>query len=917
MATKQATKVLDITGMTCASCVRRVERALGKVEGVESANVNFAAENAIVVARPDVPVATLVAAVEKAGYGAKEASPERDRRDERAAAARRTLRLVLFGAALAVPTVVLAMAMDIAGLYVFDSPRAHAWLLLALATPVQFGLGWRYYRGSWGSLRHLNPNMDVLIALGTSVAWAYSAWVVVFDKPYTMFFDVSAAVLVFITLGKYFEERSKGAASSAIQALLGLAAKSARVIRDGAEVEVPLAQVRVGDVFVVRPGEKVAVDGVLREGQSAVDEAMITGESVPVEKRPGDRVIGGTINQNGVMRVEATAVGEATTLARMAKMVEEAQGSKAPIQRLVDQVAAVFVPVVIGIALVTLLSWGLFTSPPHPWSDSQWIFAMRAAVAVLVIACPCALGLATPTAIMVGTGIGAERGILIKNAEVLERTRALDVIVLDKTGTLTEGRPQVTDIVPAGVMPEQALLTLVAAAEQGSDHPLSRAIVDAAVESGYALPAAEAFESLTARGVAATVEGKRVLAGNARLLEEQGIALTDEVRAEAERLEEAGRTVIFAAVDGSVAGVVGIADEVKKSARRAVDALYALGLRVIMMTGDNPRAAARVAEAAGIREYRAGARPEDKLEVVRALQAQGLAIAMAGDGINDAPALAQADVGIAMSTGTDVAIEAGDITLLHGDISKVAEAIALSRQTLTTIKQNLVWAFGYNVVAIPVAALGLLNPIIAGGAMALSSVSVMTNSLRLRAKAKRIAERSGNAFETRGGGAGFLAANAGPAGAMAIAVLVLVVPLLIFTGIDRGWFSTEAALGPREVRVELSNFRIGTSRASIDAGRTTFVVQHEKEKRHGGGGPGEYHDLAVFRIGDDGARTLVARSDMLRNGESQRLDVDLAPGSYELLCTVVEEVRGHQVVHEAEGMRRAFEVSGAESTAAQ
>jgi Cu+-exporting ATPase len=787
MATKTNTTTLDISGMTCASCVRRVERALGKVEGVEAANVNFASETALVTADAGVPVETLVAAVVKAGYAAKPAAPDRGRGAGREDHARRTLMLVLFGAALGVPAVVLTMAMDIAGLSIAGNARLHGWTVLALATPVQIVLGWRYYKGSVASLRHLNPNMDVLIALGTTAAYAFGFWVVVFDRPYDMFFDVSAAVLVFITLGKYFEERSKGAASSAISALLGLSAKSARIIRDGAEAEVPIEQVRVGDVFVVRPGEKVAVDGVVRDGHSTLDEAMITGESIPVEKRAGDRVVGGTVNQNGVMRVEATAVGEGTMLSRMAKMVEEAQGSKAPIQKLVDQVAAVFVPVVIVIAMATFLAWGLFTEPAHAWSDSQWITAMRSAVAVLVIACPCALGLATPTAIMVGTGIGAERGILIKNAEVLERTRTLDVIVLDKTGTLTEGRPQVTDVVPTRLIPEGALLTLVAAAEQDSDHPLSRAIVDAAVDAGYTLPAATDFELVTARGVTASIDGKRVVAGNRRLIDEQGIEIDTAARAELDRLEAAGRTVIFAAVDGRLEGVIGIADEVKKNAPRAIGALHALGLRVIMMTGDNERVAEAVAAAVGVREYRAGAQPEDKLALVKSLQAEGLSVAMVGDGVNDAPALAQADIGIAMSTGTDVAIEAGHITLLHGDISKVAEAIALSRGTLTTIKQNLVWAFGYNVIAIPVAALGLLNPIIAGAAMAFSSVSVMGNSLRLRSKARQIAERSGNTFSAEAAG-GFWSANAAPAMSMAIAVIVLVVPLLIFTGIDRGWF---------------------------------------------------------------------------------------------------------------------------------
>ncbi len=899
--TTQETTSLDISGMTCASCVRRVERALGKVEGVETANVNFASETALITSDGTATAELLLAAVEKAGYSAKLSAPDTDRDSERQTHARRTLALTVFGAALAIPVVVLAMAMDIAGLYINDDPWLHGWIVLALATPVQVVLGWRYYRGSVASLRHLNPNMDVLVALGTTVAFVYSAWVIIFEKPYTMFIDVSAAVLVFITMGKYFEERSKGAASAAIEKLLGMSAKSARVIRDGAETEIAVGDVVAGELIVVRPGEKAPVDGVVREGHSTVDEAMITGESIPVEKRPGDRIIGGTINQNGVLRFEATAVGAATTLARMAKMVEEAQGSKAPIQRLVDSVAAVFVPVVIVIALGTFLAWGLFTEPAHIWSDSAWLTGMRAAIAVLVIACPCALGLATPTAIMVGTGIGAERGILIRNAEILERTRGLNVIVLDKTGTLTEGRPAVTDVQPTGVLPEARLLTLVAAAEQNSDHPLSRAIVDAAVDSGYTLPAATSFESVTARGVIATVEGLRIVAGNRRQLDEQGIAIDAESLAEADRLEEGGRTVIFAAIDGATAGVIGMADEVKGSAARAVSTLHGLGLRVIMMTGDNERAAAAIATTTGIREYHAVAQPQDKLELVRSLQAEGLVVAMVGDGVNDAPALAQADIGIAMSTGTDVAIEAGDITLLHGDISKVAEAIALSRSTLTTIKQNLVWAFGYNVLAIPIAALGLLNPIVAGAAMAFSSVSVMTNSLRLRSKAREIAERSGNAYTSPG--RGFWTANAAPSLAMLTAAIVLLVPLLVFTSMDRGWFESDPALGPREVRAELRSFAIDVSRDEIAAGDVTFIAEHPEEKGHARGSmPGETHDLVVFRVLDNGDLEFVARSSTLRSGEREELTTALSTGEYELVCDVVEEFRGESVSHTAEGM---------------
>jgi Cu+-exporting ATPase len=777
MATQTAI-TLDIDGMTCASCVRRVERALSKVGGVETASVNFAAETARVTLAAPVPIETLVAAVEKAGYHAAPASAETNRDQDRADSARRTLWTLLAGSALAVPAIVIAMAMDIADLSIGGSPQFTGWLLLVLATPVQFGLGWRFYRGGFISLRHLNPNMDVLVALGTTVAFAYSVGVVVSGRHDHMFFDVSAAVLVFITMGKYFEETSKGQASSAIRALLGLASRSATVVRDGQEVEVPVDSVAPGDLVVVRPGQRVPVDGIVREGHSTIDESMLTGESIPVERHSGDRVIGGTVNQNGVMRVEAMAVGAASALAQLARMVEEAQGSKAPIQKLVDSVAAVFVPVVIVIALGVLLGWGL--------AVDDWMTGMTASVAVLVVACPCALGLATPTAIMVGTGMGAERGILIRNAEVLEASRTLDVIILDKTGTLTEGRPRLTEAVPTGLMSEQALLTIVAAAESSSEHPLSRAIVDAATDSGYVLPPAADFAAVTARGVEATVEGHLVLAGNARLMEERGISPSDRDTEEAGRLEALGRTVLFASIDGRVEGVFGIFDDVKQNAPRAVAALKALGLRVVMMTGDNERAARAVADTVGIEEVHAGALPEHKLALVRSLQEQGLRVAMVGDGVNDAPALAQADVGLAMSTGTDVAMQAGDITLLHGDVSKIAESVALSRATLTAIRQNLVWAFGYNVLAIPVAALGLLNPIIAGGAMAFSSVSVMANSLRLRTKARRMAEASGNTFSAPQ--QSFVEANRAPLLAMASAVAVLVVPLVVFTGVDRGWF---------------------------------------------------------------------------------------------------------------------------------
>ena len=781
MATAKDAVTLDITGMTCASCVRRVERALSKIEGVETASVNFAAENARVTLAAPIPVETLVAAVEKAGYAAAPTRAGKDREAERATHARGTLVQLIAASFLAVPAIVLAMSMDIAGMHINSDPRLHGWMVMLLATPVQLGLGWRFYKGSYTSLRHLNPNMDVLVALGTTVAFVYSAWVVITGGHEHMFFDVSAAVLVFITMGKYFEETSKGAASSAIRALLGLGARSAMVLRDGVETEVSIERVARGDTFVVRPGQRIAVDGIVREGHSTIDESMLTGESIPVERRPGDHVVGGTINQNGVIHVEATAVGEDTALRRMARMVEEAQGSKAPIQKLVDQVAAIFVPAVILIAAATFLAWGLI--------DGNWEAAMVAAVAVLVVACPCALGLATPTAIMVGSGMGAERGILIKNAEILQRTRRLNAVVLDKTGTLTEGRPQVLEVVSLGALSNDELLTLAATAESPSEHPLSRAIVDSAVDAGLAIGSPSNFEAVTARGVQAMVEGQLVLAGNLRLFEEYGFPLTDDFRGRVAAMEAAGRTVIAVAADGRIEGLFGIADEVKQNARRAVQALRDRGLRVIMMAGDNERAAAAVAGRVGITEFRAGAKPEDKLALVEELQAEGLSVAMVGDGINDAPALARADIGIAMSTGTDVAIEAGDITLLNGDVSKIAEAIALSRATLTAIRQNLVWAFGYNVVMIPVAAAGLLNPILAGGAMAFSSVSVMANSLRLRTKAGELARASGNDYSAPV--QNVLAANRGPIVAMSAATLVLVAPLVVFTGFDRGWWGDD------------------------------------------------------------------------------------------------------------------------------
>ena len=767
---------LRIGGMTCASCVRRVERALNRVEGVDEASVNFASSTARVSLGEAIAAEELVAAVERAGYDAAEFEAGAEAVDEGAQA---RLALLALGGVLAVPVIIASMAMDIADLPLFGSERVTGWLLLGGAGIVQGLLGWRFYKATLPALRALTPNMDVLVALGTTVAFAFSAWVVLANRSEAMFFDVSAAVLVFVSLGRFFEDRARASSGGAIRALLGLAAKSVNVLREGREEAVPLEQVAVGDVFRVRPGERVALDGVIRGGSSALDESLLTGESMPVERSVGEAVVGGALNQHGVIEVEATAVGEDTVLRRMAALVAEAQGSRARVERVVDAVAAVFVPVVLVLALGTFLGWGLL--------EDSYVGAMVNAVAVLVIACPCALGLATPTAIIAGTGMGAERGILIRNAEALETAARIDAVVLDKTGTLTEGRPALVEITSVAGFSGDEALALAAAVETLSEHPLSAAVVEAAEERGMAIATADAFEALPGAGLAGEVGGRSVLIGARRLFEERGIALDAETDAALVRLEGEGRTTALMAVDGEYAAALAFADPLKANAGQAVAALRSLGVRAIMASGDNERSALAAARALGIEEVHAGLRPEEKLALVRALQAEGLRVAVAGDGINDAAALAQADVSVAMSTGADAAIEASDITLLHGDIAKIAEAILLSRATLRTIRQNLGWAFGYNVIAIPIAIAGLLNPIVAGGAMALSSVSVMANSLRLRTQRRRIVEASGGVYA--GPREHFSGLNRGPLLALASIVLVLLAPFVVFTGIERSWWT--------------------------------------------------------------------------------------------------------------------------------
>jgi len=744
MATTKA--IFPVGGMTCAACVARVEEALSGVPGVVSANVNLASEKATVEYIEGTEYAALKRAVSEAGY---ELRQEAETLGDVTSAAQREVRSVrnrlLVAAALAIPVFALMWVPDFTG---------KLYLLWALATPVQFWAGWRYYRGMWGALRHRTADMNTLIAVGTSAAYFYSVVAVLFPGVFAaealernVYFDTSAMIITLITLGKFLEARAKGQTSAAIKRLIGLQPKVALVIRDGEEMEVPIEEVGTGDLVLVRPGERVPVDGTIREGYSSLDESMVTGESIPVEKGVGDGVIGATMNRTGSFRFEATKVGKDTTLARIIRLVEEAQGSKAPIQRLADVIASYFVPIVVGIALATFIVW-YFAGP-----DPALTFALLNFVAVLIIACPCALGLATPTAIMVGTGKGAENGVLIRSAEALERAHKIDTVLLDKTGTLTVGEPKVTDVAMAPPYSCEDVLRLAASAERGSEHPLGEAIVRAATEMKTGLSSASDFSALPGHGVEATVDGRRLLLGNLRLMADRGLAL-DSLGTDAEHLREQGKTVMFLGVDGEAAGVIAVADTLKPEAPEAVAWLHGMGISVVMLTGDNRRTAGAIARQAGVDRVLAEVLPEDKAQQVKDLQAEGKVVAMVGDGINDAPALAQADVGIAIGTGTDVAMETGDITLIRGELGGIVTAISLSKSTVRTIKQNLFWGFAYNALLIPVAAgvlylvfgqsgvpsgarfilgdFGFLNPILAAAAMAASSLTVVSNSLRLR-----------------------------------------------------------------------------------------------------------------------------------------------------------------------------------------
>ncbi len=714
----------DVFGMTCAACSTRIEKVLNKQDGVTRATVNLATESATVEFNPAViSEQELIQRIRKLGYDAKVKADAVERKAHKEQQINALRAKLIVAGILSLPLLITMLD----HLFRIELPAIfmNPWFQFLLATPVQFFIGWQFYVGAYKNLRNGSANMDVLVALGTSAAYFYSLYEAIKtigNSGYVphLYFETSAVLITLILLGKYLEVRAKSQTTQAISRLLGLQAKQARVVREGKEILIPVEDVVVGDRLIVKPGEKIPVDGVVVKGSTAVDESMLTGESIPVEKTVGSEVIGATLNKNGTIEMRATKVGKDTALAGIVKIVEEAQGSKAPIQRMADIISGYFVPIVVVIAVLTFIIWITFVTP------GNLELALVTAIAVLVIACPCALGLATPTSIMVGTGRSAENGILFKGGEHLERTRELDTIVLDKTGTITKGEPEVTDFIG-----DKELLQYVASAEKASEHPLAEAIVKYAKEQGIPLLETETFTAIPGHGIEAMINGKHVLVGTRKLMRDRGVAIApfEELMNEYER---SGKTAMVIAIDGKYQGVIAVADTVKETAKEAIRELKQLGLDVIMLTGDNERTARAIAKDVGIDHVIAQVLPGDKADRIKELQLQGKKVGMVGDGINDAPALAVADIGIAIGTGSDVAIETADVTILGGDLKLIPKAIRLSRATMRNIKQNLFWALVYNSLGIPIAALGLLAPWIAGAAMAFSSVSVVTNSLRLK-----------------------------------------------------------------------------------------------------------------------------------------------------------------------------------------
>lgn len=717
---------LAIQGMTCAACAARIEKGLNGLDGVIAANVNLAMERGTVEFDPSViGVEQMIRKIEDLGYKASPVAEDRaEAEDYKEAEMKRQWNRFVISALLSLPLLVAMLA----HFFMLDWIPAflmNPWVQFALATPVQFWIGWPFYRGAYKALKNGSANMDVLVALGTSAAYFYSLFEAIRGNEMNLYFEVSAILITLIVLGKFLEARAKGRTSEAIKKLMGLRAKTAIVIRDGQELEIPVEHVLTGDEILVRPGDKIPVDGVVIDGTSAVDESMLTGESIPVDKKAGDEVIGATINKNGTLKIRATKVGKETALEQIVRIVEEAQGSKAPIQRMADKISGIFVPIVVAIAVVAFVVWYFFIDP------GNFAHALINFTAVLVIACPCALGLATPTSIMVGTGKGAEMGILFKGGEHLENTQKINLVVLDKTGTITKGEPELTDVIAAEGFGKEEVLQYAASLERNSEHPLAQAIVKGAKEKGIGLLETGSFMAIPGFGVEGIANGKRMLIGTRKLMEQNGIGI-EPVKEIMEQLEGDGKTAMLVAIDQELAGVIAVADTVKEGSKEAIERLKRMGIKVVMITGDNQRTAEAIGRQVGVDEIRAEVLPQDKAEEVKRYQQQGYYVAMVGDGINDAPALATAHVGIAIGTGTDVAMEAADVTLMRGDLRSIAEAIQLSKWTMRNIRQNLFWALFYNSVGIPVAAAGLLAPWIAGAAMAFSSVSVVSNSLRLK-----------------------------------------------------------------------------------------------------------------------------------------------------------------------------------------